>query len=136
MEGKDRRRNPRFEGTFRVDLLNMGDDPKVSPWEAVVSSEALDVSKHGMRLKSPYNVPHGSIISAVTYYKNHESVCLCEVVWKSQAGNQFLYGLFVKEWSRLDPSLKVVLDQMEADEKKSDGSAPASAPNCTSLQPA
>jgi hypothetical protein len=136
MEGKDRRRNPRFEGNFRVDLLNMGDDPRVSPWEAVVISEALDISKHGMRLKSLYNVPLGSIISAVTYYKNHESVCLCEVVWKSQAENQFLYGLFIREWSRLDPALKIILDQMEADEKKLDGNAPALAKTFPDLQPA
>jgi len=128
MDGKDRRRNPRFEGHFQVDLLNLGDDPNLARWEAVVLSEALDVSKHGMRLRSPYNVPLGAIISAVTYYKNHESVCLCEVIWKAQAGNHFLYGLFIKEWSEMDPQLKEILDRMETDEKKSESN--------NSLQPA
>lgn len=114
MDGKDRRQNPRLEGHFRVDLLNMGDDPTRSSWEPVVVSEALDVSKHGLRLKSPYNTSHGAVVSAVVYYKNHESVCLCEVMWKTNEENQFMYGLFIREWSRLDTELKELLEKMEA----------------------
>ncbi len=143
MDGKDRRQNPRFEGRFQVDLLNMGDDPKFPAWKPVVASEALDFSKHGMRLRSPYSVPLGSIISAVAYFKGHESVCLCEVMWRVPSEDQFMYGLFIREWSKLDPALKDVLDKMEAQEKKAEdakgspqsASASSSAPQ-VSLQAA
>ena len=42
---KDRRSHPRLEEPLQLDLLNMGDDPSVSPFEAVVPGTALDVSR-------------------------------------------------------------------------------------------
>lgn len=113
MDGKDRRRYPRLEGHFQVDVLNMGDDPNFSPEEAVVPGEALDLSKHGMRLRSVYNAPVGSFLSVIAYYKGRDSVCLCEVMWKANRESHLLYGLFVKEWSRLDPALEARLISME-----------------------
>ena len=118
MDAKDRRQYPRFEESFRVDLLNMGDDPTIESWEAVVSAKALDVSKHGLRLESSYNVPVGALLSVIAYYHEQESICLCEVVWKRKAEGDHLYGLYVKEWTCLDPALKRRLDAMESEEKK------------------
>lgn len=116
MEPKDRRQCPRFEETIQADLLNMGDDPNVASWEAVVPAVALDVSKHGLRLQSVYNVEVGSLISVIAYYRHRDSICLCEVVWKrAGAEGQHLYGLYVKEWTRLDPALQKQLDAMEGE---------------------
>jgi len=115
MDAKDRRQCPRFEESFRVDLLNMGDDPRILSWEAVVPAEALDVSKHGLRLQSVYNVAVGSLLSIIAYYHEQESICLCEVVWKREADGQHMYGLYVKEWTRLDAILKRKLDAMESE---------------------
>lgn len=113
MEGKDRRRYPRFEGEFQVDLLNMGDDPGISAFEAIVAGTALDVSREGMRLKVSYNVAVGSVLSAIVYYAGSDSICLCDVVWKREVMGEYIYGLFIKEWSKLDPALDKKLAAME-----------------------
>src|SRR4051812_284220 len=105
MDPKDRRTHPRFEGQFHVDLLNMGDDPAISVYEAVVAGEALDVSRTGMRLKVTYNAPVGSFLSVIIYYRNRESVCFCEVVWRREIMGEQLYGLYIKEWSKMDQYL-------------------------------
>ena len=113
MDPKDRREYPRFEGKFQVDLLNLGDDPSISQFEAVIPGEALDVSRKGMRLKVTYRVPVGTFLSAMVYYKNRESICLCEVVWRRELMGEQLYGLYVKEWSTLDRFLEEQLAKME-----------------------
>ncbi len=105
----------------------MGDDPTIGQWESVVPANALDLSKHGMRLKSHYNVNVGSLISVIAYYQHRDSVCLCEVVWKRPAEGEILYGLYVKEWSRLDPGLRAKLESMEMDALKSESSTRTSA---------
>ncbi len=110
---KDRREHPRFEGQFHVDLLNMGDDPKISQFEAVISGDALDVSRTGMRLKVGYRVPVGTLLSIIVYYRNHESICLCEVMWRREIMGEQLYGLYTKEWSKLDSLLEQQLLAME-----------------------
>src|SRR5262245_9594959 len=106
METQNRRQYPRFEGEFQVDLLNLGDDPGISAWEAVVTATALDISRHGLRLKTAYNVPLGAVLSAIVYYEHAESVCLCEVVWKKEIAGEFVYGLFIKEWSKMSRHLE------------------------------
>ena len=113
MDPKDRRVHPRLEGQFSVDLLNMGDDPSVSAFEAIVTGEALDVSRSGMRLKITYKVPVGTQLSVIVYYKNYESICLCEVVWRREMMGEQLYGLYIKEWSTLDPLLARQMSCME-----------------------
>jgi hypothetical protein len=112
MSSADRRKYPRLEGEFPVDLLNMGDDPRVSRFEAIVSGNALDVSLQGMRLRVSYNVPVNSILSVIVYFRGHESVCLCQVVWKVDQGREKLYGLYIKEWSKLDSMLERRLNSM------------------------
>lgn len=116
MESKDRRRYPRLEGHFRVDLLNLGDDPNVSNWESIIEGEALDISMQGMRIKAFYNVGVGSLVSVVVYYKDRESICLSEVVWKREILGEFIYGLHFKEWTSLDPALARRFDAMQTDE--------------------
>ena len=107
MDPKDRRLHPRLEGEFPVDLLNMGDDPSVSPFEAILPGTALDVSRQGMQLKTSYHVPVGSVVSTIFYMNgNGGSVCLCQVVWEREVEGQFLYGLFIKEWSQIGPELE------------------------------
>ena len=113
MDPRDRRQHPRLEGQFQVDLLNMGDDPAISQFEAVVSGEALDVSLSGLRLKVTYRVPVGTFLSAIVYYKGHESICLCEVVWRRELMGEQLYGLYIREWSKMDCQLKHQLTLME-----------------------
>lgn len=113
MDPRDRRVHPRLEGQFHVDLLNMGDDPTISPFESVVSGEALDVSRAGMRLKVTYRVPVGTFLSAIVYYKGFESICLCEVVWRREIMGEQLYGLYIREWSKLDRLLENQLASME-----------------------
>lgn len=129
MDGRDRRQYPRLEGHFKVDLLNMGDDPAIPVAEPVVAAEALDISKHGMRLQSAYNVPVGTLVSVVTYFQGQGSVCICDVVWK-RAGenNKALYGLYIKNWGKLDRLLERKLNEMEAIEAaERDGKAPNNA---------
>lgn len=113
MDPKDRRQHPRFEGQFQVDLLNLGDDPDISQFEAVIPGEALDVSRTGLRLKVSYRVPVGTFLSAMVYYKRRESICLCEVMWRREMMGEQLYGLYIKEWSTLDHSLEQQLAAME-----------------------
>jgi len=127
MGSRDRRKYPRLEGNFQVDLLNMGDDPNISQFEAVIPGKALDVSKQGMRLKAMYNVSVGSLLSVVIYYKDRESVCLSEVVWKREELGEHMYGLFFREWSKLDKHLDDKLTSMEQVELS--GAKP-SKPNC------
>ncbi len=122
MDPKDRRKHPRYEGQFQVDLLNMGDDPSVSPFEAIVPGTALDVSRQGMRVKALYNVPIGAFLSVILYNAGGESVCLCEVVWKRQEEDETLYGVFTQEWSKLDPKLARVLDAMNEPKAAESGS--------------
>jgi len=95
-----------------VDILNMGDDLAVSSTEALVKAEAMDVSMHGLRIKTTYDVPTGSLVSVVFYFQNRESVCLCEVVWKRQIMGENVYGLFLKKWSFLDRSLDETLQAL------------------------
>lgn len=118
MDPRDRRKHPRLEGQFTVDLLNMGDDPSVSPYEAVIPAEALDVSRKGMRLKVTYTVPAGSYLSVILYYQRHESVCLCKVMWRREMMGEQLYGLYIEEWSKLDVALDRQLRVMEIEEEK------------------
>lgn len=113
MDPRDRRVHPRLEGQFQVDLLNMGDDPEISPFEAVVVGEALDVSRSGMRLKVTYRVPVGTFLSAIVYTKGFESICLCEVVWRRELMGEQLYGLYIREWSKMDRLLENQLASME-----------------------
>jgi hypothetical protein len=138
MDGRDRRQHPRFEGQFRVDLLNMGDDPLMSPWEPVVPATALDISRAGMRLASQYNATVGSRVSTVVYYKGFDSLCLCEVVWKRVENGRYLYGMFIKEWSQLDPALERQLKAMELEEQRAKDSdlTPTAGAVVTNLQPA
>jgi hypothetical protein len=84
----------------------------IEPFEAVVVGEALDVSRTGMRLKTAYRVPVGSYVSAIVYYRNYESICLCEVVWRRDVIGEQLYGLRIKEWSKLDKCLSQQLEAM------------------------
>jgi len=132
---KDRRKYPRFEGLFQVDLLNMGDDPAISPFEVVVKGTALDVSKQGIRLQAIYNVNVGSKVSAVFYYKGRESVCLCKVMWKREEMGQFLYGLYIDKWSQMDPLLQKQLDTMEKTQAACEDSPPTGHAVVTSLSP-
>lgn len=113
MDGRERRQYPRLEGHFKVDLLNLGDDPSIPIAEAVVDGQALDVSKHGLRLQSRYNVPIGAMMSVVVYEGAHESVCICEVVWKRGEPGAFLYGLFIREWSQIDRALARKLEVLD-----------------------
>ena len=127
MDYRDRRTHPRLEGTFHVDLLNMGDDPRISQFEAIVDGEALDVSRGGMRLKVTYDVAIGTMLSVIVYYRHRESICLCRVMWRREVMGEQLYGLFVKEWSRLDRFLERELESMEAESPPASvASAPAS----------
>ena len=127
MDNRDRRTHPRLEGTFHVDLLNMGDDPHISQFEAIVDGEALDVSRGGMRLKITYDVAIGTMLSVIVYYRHRESICLCKVMWRREVMGEQLYGLFVEEWSRLDRFLERELATMEAESPPSSvASAPAS----------
>ena len=96
----------------------MGDDPSIPNNRPIVAAVALDVSRQGMRLRSKYNVSVGSHLSAIAYYKDRDSVCLCEVVWKREDAGQLLYGLFIKEWSKLDPVLNKKLTEMEKEEQE------------------
>jgi hypothetical protein len=117
-DGRERRLHPRLEGHFNVDLLNMGDDPTYSIDESVVEAEALDISKHGMRIASSYNAPVKSIISVIAYYMGQGSICMCEVVWKREENGRFVYGLYIKSWSQLDRMLEKKLNLIEAEEQK------------------
>src|SRR5688572_611409 len=103
MDPKDRRKHYRFEGEFKVDLLNMGDDANYPLFEAVVPGKTFDISRQGIRLESQYSVSVGSFISAIVYYENEDSIALCEVMWKREVMGIFCYGLYIKEWSKLDP---------------------------------
>ncbi|MCG3205154.1 MAG: hypothetical protein KCHDKBKB_01872 [Elusimicrobia bacterium] len=114
MDNRDRRQHPRLEGQFQVDLLNMGDDPAISEFECVVTGEALDISRTGLRLKVTYRVPVGTFLSAIVYYRNHESICLCEVVWRRELMGEQVYGLYVREWSKLDCQLSQRFAGMES----------------------
>lgn len=115
MDPKDRRRHPRYEAAFQVDLLNMGDDPAVSQFEAIIHGTALDVSRQGMRIKVPYNVPVGSLLSIILYSaQGGESLCLCEVMWRTEEMGEPLYGVYTKEWSKLDSRLAKIFESMEA----------------------
>ena len=125
MDPRDRRKFPRYEGVFQVDLLNMGDDPGVSQFEAIVPGRALDVSLQGMQLKATYNAPIGAYLSVILYSEGGESVCLCEVVWKREHEGEMLYGVFTKEWSKLDPKLSKLLENMKAREEAARDSGPA-----------
>lgn len=113
MDYSDRRQYPRFEGYFPVELLNMGDDPSVSPYEALVEGTALDVSRQGMRVRSEYNVPVGSYVSAILYYLDRQSICLCEVVWRRDGDEGLVYGLYFKDWTQLDPLLEQKFKSLE-----------------------
>ena len=113
MDYRDRRSHPRLEGTFQVDLLNMGDDPHDSPFEAIVTGEALDVSRTGMRLKINYDVAIGTQLSVIVYYRRRESICLCKVMWRRDIMGEQLYGLYISEWSRFDRYLEDELGVME-----------------------
>jgi hypothetical protein len=115
MDYRDRRTHPRLEGTFHVDLLNTGDDPRISQFEAIVNGEALDVSRSGMRLKVTYDVAVGTMLSVIVYYRRRESICLCRVMWRREVMGEQLYGLFVSDWSRLDRFLEKELESMEID---------------------
>lgn len=112
----DRRKHPRFEGQFKVDLLNMGDDPQISAFEAVVPAIALDISRQGLRLRTAYTVNVGTLLSAIVYYRGQGSVCLCEVVWKREIAGEFLYGLYIEEWPQLDSALEAQLKAIEREE--------------------
>jgi hypothetical protein len=114
----NRRKYPRLEGVFKADLLNLGDDPGIANWEAIVPATALDVSREGMRLQVDYNVALQSTISVIVYYKGRDSVCLSKVMWKREEMGQATYGLFIKEWSKLDPVLNQELKTLEESEKK------------------
>lgn len=113
MNTKDRRTHPRLEGEFRVEVLNLGDDPQIPQWEAVVPATAFDVSRHGMRIRTAYDVPVGLPVSAILYYKGMESIALCEAVRKGSQNGQCVYGLFIKEWTRIDAALEKRLAEME-----------------------
>jgi hypothetical protein len=128
MDPLNRRRHPRFEGQFKVDLLNMGDDPDISAFEPVVPATALDVSRQGLRLKCHYQAKVGSLLSAIVYYKSQGSVCLCEVVWKREERGNFIYGLFIQEWSQLEPGLDRELQRMEESKSDEQLDIPPSAP--------
>lgn len=94
----------------------MGDDPAVSQAEAVIPGTALDVSRQGMRIRVPYNVPVGTVLSVILYApRGGESLCLCEVMWRQDEPGHALYGVFTKEWSKLDARLSNVFQSMEAD---------------------
>ena len=113
MNPKDRRRHPRLEERFSVDLLNLGDDPSVSSFEAIVPAVALDVSRQGVRLQTSYHAAVGTLMSAILYHKGGESICLCEVKWVREEMGERVYGLYVNEWSRLDSALAQRLGGME-----------------------
>lgn len=128
MNPGDRRKHPRFEGQFKVDLLNMGDDPTISAFEAVVPAVALDVSRQGLRLQTTYSVQVGTLLSAIVYFHGAGSVCLCKVVWKRGDEGQFLYGLFIEEWPQLDATLEAQLKEIETQGKEEAASTTPSAP--------
>jgi hypothetical protein len=136
MDPRDRRKHPRFEGQFKVDLLNMGDDPQTSAYEAVIPAVALDVSRQGLRLKTSYAVKVGTLLSAIVYFRGAGSVCLCQVVWKREEMGQFLYGLYIEEWPQMDSVLDAALKVMEKQEAASAQSAPSVPAIVTSFQPA
>lgn len=128
MNYSDRRRHPRFEGQFKVDLLNMGDDPNIAVAEAVVPAVALDVSRQGLRLKTVYSVPVGTLLSAIVYFRGVGSVCLCQVVWKREEMGEFCYGLFIEEWPQMDNALNNALKSIENQEHEASHPAAPSAP--------
>jgi hypothetical protein len=135
MDYRDRRTHPRLEGTFRVYLLNTGDDPRISPYEAIVDGEALDVSRGGMRLKVSYDVALKTILSVIVYYRNRESICLCEVMWRRNNLGELVYGLFIKEWTRLDGYLEDELHRMELESPPASVSSTPAALICSPASP-
>lgn len=110
MLSSERRKYPRMGCDIPADLLNMGDDPSISRHEPLVRGQVLDVSLQGLRLKINYNVTLDSMLSVIVYYRGSESVCLCRVIWKRDLMKEAVYGLFIKEWSKLDPLLKKKLE--------------------------
>ena len=117
MNQRDRRKYPRLEGQFDVDLLNLGDDPNYSPWEIVIAATALDVSMRGLRIKTLYDVPFGANLSVIVYFHGKESICLCDVVWKKSLDGEFMYGLYFQGWTKLDKELEQVLFDLEEKKK-------------------
>jgi hypothetical protein len=44
---------------------------------------------------------------------------MCEVVWKREAMGQKLYGLYIKQWSKMDSKLDHDLERIEASQQSS-----------------
>lgn len=109
----DRRRHPRAKCNFEVDIVSS------AGWEmdGPVKAKAVNMSKEGLCIRISHKIPVGAQLSLVIFHAGHDSMCLGEVVWKEETTMGNIYGLVLKHWSYMDPTLKFLLESYTVEKK-------------------
>lgn len=105
--GPERRKSPRLKRDLDVDIVILsgkraGDE---------IPGKVVNVSKEGLCLQMPPDIPLEEQLSLVVYCDDSDSLCVGKIIWKKEAGEKTNYGIHVLYWSYLDPQLERQLPQ-------------------------
>jgi hypothetical protein len=91
----ERRKQPRHARRVAIELLNMGDDPRVPFYQDFVAGETEDISNGGLRVRVPYDVREGTELGVVVRHRDRVHVFLARIIWKIRDESSCQYGLSV-----------------------------------------
>ncbi len=98
----ERRRESRCSVNLPAQLV----DSSESALSQVISTELLDISKNGMRVRVWHDAPVGTRFCLSIQHEEDTSLCITEVIWKRETTLGMIYGLRVIHWTYIAPALK------------------------------
>ena len=100
-----KRKIPRIPCDFNGFIIDLEEYSGDSTVDLMFSTEILDISEKGMRIKTSVRLSPKSNICLLVIYEGRKSLSFCQVRWRRQMDLHHIYGLYFKEWSYLDERL-------------------------------
>ena len=97
----DRRKEARFPINLSAQLLDSTDRGLREP----LAARILDISRGGLKIEVWHDSLIGSCFSLTLQFRDDDSLCIGEVIWKRETIRGMVYGLRVVHWTYLSPAL-------------------------------
>ncbi len=102
MDNDERRQYQRISVDFEVAIVAT----EGSGGAEIMRGESINISKNGLCLKTDYEASISSLLFLSIVYGGRDSLFLAEVVWRTPKDKGFIYGLHIRHWTHLDPTLE------------------------------
>ena len=102
MDEENRRKYRRITVDFEVAIVATEGNGSAE----IMKGVAVNISKVGLCLTTEYEASISSLFFLSIVYGGRDSLFLAEVVWRTSNKEGYIYGLQIRHWTHLDPTLE------------------------------